>query len=81
MKNLKRFLAILGVLFLLGLYAATFIFALIDSPAAGGWFKASLFCTNVIPVLLYGYIIVYLALKGRGADTKSQDTSSGGENQ
>ena len=78
MKNLKRILALLGVLLLLGLYAATFVFALMDSPAAGGWFKASLFCTIAIPVLIYGYIIVYRALKGRGADRDKRENSSGG---
>lgn len=67
MKNLKRILAIIGIFFLMALYIATFIFALMDSPEAGGYFKASLFCTVAVPVLAYGYIIVYRALKGRGS--------------
>ena len=66
MKKAKRILAFLGVLLLLGLYTATFIFSLMDSPEAGNWFKASLFCTIAVPVLLYGYILIYRTLKGRG---------------
>ena len=65
MKNLKRILALLGVLLLLGLYAATFVFALMDSPAAGGWFKASLFCTIVVPAVLYGYYVAVRYLRRR----------------
>ena len=58
MKKAKRILALLGVLLL--------IFSLMDSPEAGNWFKASLFCTIAVPVLLYGYILIYRTLKGRG---------------
>lgn len=59
MKNLKRILALAGVVLLLGIYALTMITALMDSPQAEGWFKASLACTIVIPVFLYACILVY----------------------
>ncbi len=39
MKNSKRYLAILGV-FLVGLYGATLVFAMFDSPAAYTMFKS-----------------------------------------
>lgn len=65
MKRIKRILALAGALLLLLLYSATFFFALSGSPDADGWFKASLFCTVAVPVLIYGYILVYRYLKNR----------------
>lgn len=59
MKNLKRILALAGVIFLLGLYAFTLFAALMGGPDAGSWFKASLACMIGIPVILYACILVY----------------------
>lgn len=59
MKRLKRILALAGVLLLSGLYASTMITALIDSPQAGNWFKASVACTIGVPIILYACILVY----------------------
>lgn len=52
--KLIRILALLTVLFLAGLYIAAIIAALSSSPAAGDWFKACIFLSVVLPVLLYG---------------------------
>ena len=41
----KQIAAILGIVALVGLYIATFIFAIIDSPNSGRMFQASLFAT------------------------------------
>ena len=59
MKKLKRILALIGALLLLALYASTLVTALMDSPQAGNWFKASLACMIGIPVLLYAFMLVY----------------------
>ena len=60
MKNkIKRILAIAGVVLLAGLYLATLIFALIDSPWAFDIFKVCIGFTVVIPVLLYVYFLFY----------------------
>lgn len=59
MKRLKRILALAGVLLLLGLYASTLVTALMDSPQAGNWFKASIACTIGVPVIIYACILVY----------------------
>lgn len=63
MKKFKRILALLGAALLLGLYALTLITALMDSPQAGNWFKASLACTIVVPIFLYACILVYRWVK------------------
>lgn len=56
----KRPLAMAAVLLLVLLYASTVVFALMDSPLAESLLLASLFCTIVVPAVLYGY---YLLIK------------------
>lgn len=68
MNRLKRILALAGALLLICIYAATLVFALIDSPSADGLFKASVAATILVPVLLYAYIMTARFLKGRGSD-------------
>lgn len=57
--KLKRLFAIIAVVLLVALYASTIIFALCDDPNAAYLFRASIFCTVVIPVMLYAYMLVY----------------------
>lgn len=57
--KLKRILALAGALLLLAMYACTLIFAFMDSSAAPGLLKASIVCTVIVPILLYGYVLVY----------------------
>lgn len=59
MKNAKRILAILGVILLVGMYAATLVFALIDSPWALDCLKVSIGLTIIIPILLWIYIAMF----------------------
>lgn len=63
MKKIKRILALAGVLLLAGLYASTLVTALMDSPQAGDWFKASVACTIGVPVVLYACILVHRWMK------------------
>lgn len=62
---MKRILAFAGVLLLVLMYGATMFFAVSDSPSSAVWFKASIACTIIVPVLLYAYALVYKYLKGR----------------
>ena len=59
MKNLKRLLALIGVVLLAGMYILTLFFALTDNSAAGNMLMASLFGTVIIPVLIYAILLVY----------------------
>lgn len=59
MKKAKRILALTGVVLLVAMYAATLIFALTDSPHSFALFKASLYCTIVIPVLVYSGTMIF----------------------
>ncbi len=56
---MKRIFAIVGVIILLALYLVSFISAIFNKPYASGLFMASIFCTIVIPILMYGFLIVY----------------------
>ncbi len=70
MKKIKQILALIGVVLLVCMYAATLIFALIDSPAASGLFRASVAATILVPVLLYAFILVARLLKDHNYDQK-----------
>lgn len=72
---MKRILAIIGVVLLLGMYAATFIFALMNSPTSANLFMASLIATIIVPVLIYGYSLVYKYLKNRRQISLQEDSS------
>ena len=62
MKKMKRILALITVVILVVLYAATLVFAMIDSPWAFSMFKACIGMTFVLPVLLYIYFWIYKVL-------------------
>jgi len=65
MKKGKRILAIIGIILLVGMYASTLLFALIDRSASLGLFKASIACTILVPVLIYAYTLVYKLAKDK----------------
>lgn len=67
MKNTKRVLSILGILILAGLYLASLILAITGSEHTFDLFVASVAATVIIPILLWGYIIIYRFL------TKNKD--------
>ncbi|HJD45702.1 MAG TPA: hypothetical protein H9909_02545 [Candidatus Mediterraneibacter norfolkensis] len=73
MKKIKRILALAGALLLVALYACTLIFALMESPAASGLLAASVAATILIPVLLYGYILIARLVKEHDRDNDASD--------
>lgn len=54
--RLKQIAAILCIVFLVGLYIATFIAAIFDSPATGRIFRACLILTVIIPILMWVFV-------------------------
>lgn len=66
MNKMKRILAFIGVILLLGLYIATLITAILIPKISSVFFKISVFSTIVIPIMLYAYILIYRVLKERG---------------
>lgn len=58
-QKTKRIAALVGVLILIGLYAATFIVALLDFPHWERLFQACLAATVGVPILLWIYIWLF----------------------
>lgn len=87
-KKTKQILAIIAVILLVALYAATLILSLMDNEMAQSLFRGAVACTILIPVLLYVYIMAYKMLKGKGSsqndlsdtddsDAKARDNKNG----
>lgn len=64
----KRIAAIIGLAAIAVMYAATIVFALIGSPFTRSCLMASLFCTIVIPVMIYGYLMLFHMMNRRNND-------------
>lgn len=62
----RRVVAVIGIVLLVGLYASTLIFALMDSPYAKGLLMGAVFCTIAVPVVLYAMMLVAKNLRGKG---------------
>lgn len=63
MKKMKRVLAMLGVILLLGLYLSTLFCALFAKENLMTLLMASIYATFVIPVLLWAYSFIYKLIK------------------
>lgn len=70
MKKIKQILAILGCILLVGLYVSTLVFALIGSEDTMNLFRASVYATVVVPVLIWAYSFIYRLLKNHFGDNK-----------
>ncbi len=70
---MKRILAWTGIGLLVGMYLLTLLFALLKSPGAHGLFVVSLYCTGVIPVLLFVSIRVSKWVKDFNSKKESQE--------
>lgn len=52
--NIRRILALAGVFLILLLYGASLVLGIIGSPKALDLLLAALFCTMVVPAMIYG---------------------------
>lgn len=73
MKKVKRMLAIIGIILLVSLYVITLVLALTDDPNTMAVFRASLYCTFLIPVLIWAYTFIYKLLKNNYGNNPSDD--------
>lgn len=73
MKKTKRILALIGVIFLIGLYVCTLLCALFAKENLMSLLMASLYATFVIPVLLWIYTLVYKLTK-KASDDENGDS-------
>ena len=59
MEKTKRILALFAIIFLAGSYISSLVAALMHSEFAHGLFVASMFCSMAVPLVLYGYLLIY----------------------
>ena len=59
MKNVKRILAIICILILVGLYVTAFVMSFLDRSASMTLFKGCIALTIFIPVVAYLYICMH----------------------
>ncbi len=57
-NKIKRVLAIVGIVILLGLYLFSLVAAILAKPYANGLFLASIFATFIIPVFIYVFLLM-----------------------
>ena len=73
MKKIKRILASIGIILLVSLYVITIVLALTDDPNTMNAFRASVYCTFLVPVLIWAYTFIYKLLKNNYGDKKTED--------
>ena len=62
---MKRILALIGIIILVGLYVAAFILAILNSPDTRRMFMAAIVCTVMIPVMIHLLLMMNNARKGK----------------
>lgn len=67
MKNIKRILAIIGIVLLVGLYLSTLVFAIFEDPNTYLWFRAAVIATIAVPILIYAYTLIFKYLNTRNS--------------
>lgn len=72
MQKLKRILAWIGILVLGGLYLTTFVASIFQSEFSANLFMASLYCTAIVPIMLYGCMLVYKMLKKNNSNDSEE---------
>ena len=65
MKKLRRVLALVGAILLIGMYLATMLLAIFGNADSKGWLMASIVMTVLIPVLLYAIQLVARVFSGK----------------
>lgn len=56
--KIKRILALVGVIVLVGMYLLTLILAFVDPTASKYWLKAAILTTLILPILLYAMVML-----------------------
>lgn len=76
MQKSKRILAITGIVILVGLYVVSLISAIFATEASATLFKVSIFCTIVVPLLLYVYMMLCRVFRPKdNGDNQKKDES------
>lgn len=78
MNRLKRILAIICIIILIGMYVTTLVMAIFDNPSTMSMFKGCIACTIFVPVVAYGYICLHRYAMNRSKREDSYSLGSSG---
>ena len=81
MKKIKQIAAIIICVMLVGMYVVSFIAAIMAKPQAHGLFMASVGMTIMVPLLLYGYTIIYKVIHPEKSEYNEEDNESKDESE
>jgi amino acid transporter len=73
MKKLKQITAIVVVIILIALYVITLLTAIFDPTETRSWFRASIFATVVVPVLLWAYLMIFRLIRRNDEDEGQEE--------
>jgi uncharacterized BrkB/YihY/UPF0761 family membrane protein len=73
MKKSKRILALVCVVLLLFFIVITVIGAFTATPNSAALFQAGLYSIIVVPIMIYGYMLIYRLLKKNSKDKDDLD--------
>ncbi len=81
MKNVKRILALICVVILVGMYVATAVLAVLDSSKTMAMFRGCLILTIFIPTVAYLYMCLhrYAMYRSKRSDPYSTPSPSRGD--
>ncbi|MCI8516492.1 MAG: hypothetical protein HFG75_06450 [Hungatella sp.] len=68
----KRIAAIIALILIGLLYLFSLILAFVDSPLARSCLMAALFCTIVVPAVIYGYLVFTEHLRRRKREAEEE---------
>lgn len=57
-KTIKRAVAIIGIVLLVAMYIITLFCAIFYKNGLESWFTASAYCTFIIPVVIYAFMML-----------------------
>lgn len=73
MKKTKRILALVCVVLLLFFIVVTIVGAFTATPNSAALFQAGLYSIIVVPIMIYGYILIYRLVKKNSKDNDNID--------
>jgi uncharacterized membrane protein len=71
MKKVKRILALIGAILLIGMYVVTLILGITASPNTVNMLMASIACTIIIPCMIYAILLIARVLDNRGRSERT----------
>lgn len=73
MKKVRQILAIIGIILLIALYVSAMVLAFMEGERAQAMMRVAIFCTFVVPIMLWVYTFIFKLVKDRKNEDKSDE--------